>query len=135
MDLQVAPAVAAPLDAGFVAAALWNRAYRQRVEASGGEPLAFALERPNGNVSVFRTRILTQTPENRDLNRRYAERLLKFLLWQKGGNRVTVAGNGEVACWLAGVYGPEGARAFDYQFMGERVYRAPFEIAWAPYEK
>src|SRR5581483_7142621 len=29
----------------------------------------------------------------------------------------------------------KGARAFDFEFMGERVYRAPFEIAWSAYEK
>jgi predicted NBD/HSP70 family sugar kinase len=118
-----------------VPAALWNRGYRERVKADGGEPLGLALHRPNGNVSVFHTRILRHTPENRDVNRLYVERLLKFLLWQKGGNRVTVAGNGEVACWLAGVYSAEGRRAFDFRFMGERVYRAPFEIGWIPYDK
>lgn len=133
--LDVAASVPPTLEKSFLAAALWNRAYRARAAAEPSEPLAFALERPNGNTSVFETRILRHAPENRALNLRYAERLLKFLLWQKGGHRITVAGSGEVACWLAGVYSAEGPRAFDYQFMGERVYRAPFEIAWAPYEK
>ena len=55
-------------------------------------PLALALERSDGSVSVFRTRISPR--HEAALNQRYAERLLKFLLWQKGGYRVTVAGDG-----------------------------------------
>ena len=132
---DIAPRVTPALHRTFLPGAVWNRAYRERVSAAESEPLALALHRPNGNVSVLHTRILRQTPETRALNQRYAERLLKFLLWQRGGHRVTVAGNGEIACWLAGVYSAEGARAFDFEFMGERVYRAPFEIAWVPYEK
>ena len=53
-------------------------------------PLALALERSDGSVSVFRTTI---SADDAALNQRYAERLLKFLLWQKGGYRVTVAGD------------------------------------------
>ncbi len=123
------PAVAAPLQPGFEPAALWNRAYRQQVRREGGETLAIALERPNGNVSVFPTEILRHTAENRARNERYVERLLKFLLWQKGGNRATIAGNPEIGGYLASVYAATGARAFDREFMGERVYRAPFEIS------
>jgi predicted NBD/HSP70 family sugar kinase len=130
---EIAASVTAPLDPGWTPAALWDRAFRECVREHGGEPIAIALERPNGNVSVYRTEILRHTPDNRELNRRYAERLLKFLLWQKGGNRVTIAGNRELAGWLASVYSPEGSRAFDYTFMGESVYRAPFEIANTPY--
>jgi predicted NBD/HSP70 family sugar kinase len=133
--LDISPAVAPPLEHGFLPAAIWNRAYRELVSASANEPLAFALERPNGNASVLRTNILRHTPENRALNQRYAERLLKFLLWQKGGHRITIAGNGDIASWLAGMYSAEGKRAFDHQFMGERVYLAPFEIARVPYDK
>lgn len=130
----ITPSVTTPLQHGFVPAALWNRAYRDRVrESGGGEPLALALERPNGNISVYRTAVLGD--DNLPLTDVYVERLLKFLLWQKGGHRVTVAGNPDLARWLARVYSPDGARAFDYLFMGERVYRAPFEIVSVPYEQ
>jgi predicted NBD/HSP70 family sugar kinase len=59
---------------------------------------------------------------------RYVERLLKFLLWQKGGCRVLVAGAEEIAPALATIYHPAGARAFDHLFMGEKVQGAPFVI-------
>jgi predicted NBD/HSP70 family sugar kinase len=122
------------LDPDFIPASLWNRAYSAAVARAGGEPLALALERSNGSVSVFRTTILSHQGPNVAINQRYTERLLKFLLWQKGGWRVTVAGNPALAGYLGSVYGPGGARAFDYEFMGERVYGRAMEVVHAPYE-
>ena len=55
-------------------------------------------------VSVFRTAILPHEGDNVAVNQRYAERLLKFLLWQKGGCRVTIAGDPRIADYLRGVY-------------------------------
>jgi predicted NBD/HSP70 family sugar kinase len=87
-----------------------------------------ALERGRGSVSVYRTAILPHQGANAEWNCRYAERLLKFLLWQKGGWRVMVSGEPGVAGYLSAVYSPAGARAFDHRFMGERVYGRPFTI-------
>jgi predicted NBD/HSP70 family sugar kinase len=115
------------LDSEFVPASLWNRAYRARVKESGRN-LALALERSDGSVSVFRTTVLPHEGKNVAINNRYVERLLKFLLWQKGGYRVTIGGDARIADYLRTVYAPEGARAFDYQFMGERVYGRPMAI-------
>jgi predicted NBD/HSP70 family sugar kinase len=97
-------------------------------ESGGGDNLAIALERSDGSVSVFRTAVLAHGGANVEANYRYVERLLKFLLWQKGGYRVTIGGDARIADYLRSVYAPEGARAFDYQFMGERVYGRPMAI-------
>jgi predicted NBD/HSP70 family sugar kinase len=134
--LPISPQFRPVLDPAFVAAALWNRAYRDAVKASGGgEPLAFALERSDGSISVFRTAILPHERSNEALNVRYAERLLKFLLWQKGGYGVTVGGNAALAKSLRGIYAPGGARAFDHDFMGEMVYGRPMTIESATYDR
>jgi predicted NBD/HSP70 family sugar kinase len=122
------------LDSEFVPASLWNRAYRARVKEIGGRNLAIALERSDGSVSVFRTAVLPHEGKNVAINNRYVERLVKFLLWQKGGYRVTVGGDARIADYLRRVYAPGGARAFDYQFMGERVYGRPMEIANTAFE-
>jgi predicted NBD/HSP70 family sugar kinase len=123
------------LDPSFQPASLWNRAYRALVSQSpGATPLALALERSDTGISVFRTSILPDNPETADLSRRYAERLLKFLLWQKGGCRITVAGHPEIARYLRTVYAPGGVRAFDYEFMGERIYGKPLTIQSAAFE-
>ncbi len=65
---------------------------------------------------------------------RYLERLLKFLLWQKGGYRITIAGNPELAECLRRIYAPGGARAFDHNFMGDLVYGHPMTIESAAFD-
>jgi predicted NBD/HSP70 family sugar kinase len=133
--IEVHPEFRPVLDPEFLPAALWNRAYRSLVEqTAGARPLSLALERSDGSVSVFRTATLPPDGAAVEINQRYVERLLKFLLWQKGGYRVTVAGEPALADSLRRVYAHGGARAFDHQFMGERVYGHPMEIVGAPPE-
>jgi predicted NBD/HSP70 family sugar kinase len=122
------------LDPEFLPASLWNRAYRALAAAGGADPLAIALERERGSVSVFRTAILPHDPGNAAVNHRYVERLLKYLLWQKGGFRVTIAGEPAIADFLRAAYSAQGPRAFDYQFMGDRVYGRPMVIESVPYD-
>lgn len=130
------PGVVPPLDPGFRPASLWNRAYRDAVRASGSpQPLALALHRPNGCVSVFETALLPHSAEFASLNEFYAERLLKFLLWQRGGHHVTVAGDPAIANFLARTYSPSGARAFDHEFMGYRVYGTPLTFESVPHDR
>ena len=131
----LSPAFRPALDPGFQPASLWNRAYRALVaERGGGIPLALSLERSDGAVSVFRTAILPHDSRTAEINRRYVERLLKFLLWQKGGWRITVAGDAGLSDYLRGVYAPAGERAFDYEFMGERIYGKPLIVASAAFD-
>jgi predicted NBD/HSP70 family sugar kinase len=134
--MKVDPKFRPVLDPEFIPASLWNRSFRAAVHRQcGGDPLALALERGDGSISVFRTAILPHKGENVGVNERYVERLLKFLLWQKGGWRVTVAGDRNIADYLRGVYANGGTRAFDAQFMGDRVYGREMTIAHVPYHR
>jgi predicted NBD/HSP70 family sugar kinase len=133
--ISVSPQFVPVLDPGFVPACLWNRAYLAKVrESGGGRKVIVALERGDGSVSVFSTAVLPHAGANVALNQRYIERLAKFLLWQKGGFRITVAGEPELAAYLRGVYSPEGERSFDHSFMGERIYGHPFAVESVAYE-
>src|SRR5690606_18625783 len=38
------------------------------------------------------------------------------------------AGDARITRYLQGIYSPSGARAFDYHFMGERVYGQPMAL-------
>jgi len=117
------------LDPDFVPAVLWNRSYADKVaKTPGSKPLAISLERGDSTVSVYRTNVLPQTGENNGLNIRYVERLLKFLLWQRGGYRVLIAGEPEIARQVRAIYSPGGQRAFDHDFMGRKVYGHPMEV-------
>jgi predicted NBD/HSP70 family sugar kinase len=132
--ISVSPKFRPVLDTEFLPVSLWNRAYRALAQGCGARPLAIALERGDGAVSVFRTATLPHEGGNIGVNHRYTERLLKYLLWQKGGCRITIAGCPRIAGYLRGVYSSEGARAFDYRFMGERVYGRPMTIESVPYD-
>ncbi|MBL9215614.1 MAG: ROK family protein [Opitutaceae bacterium] len=128
------PSLPPPLDPGFLPAVLWNRAYAALVERDPGRRrLGLGLVRSGSSGSRHETWILSAGHPAAELTHRYAERLLKFLLWQKGGHRVLVAGAPDVAASLARTYAPGGARAFDAEFMGPRVYRSPFAVAAADF--
>ncbi|HLK50558.1 MAG TPA: hypothetical protein VKT49_20600 [Bryobacteraceae bacterium] len=133
-QISVSPKLRPPLDAEFVPASLWNREYRAAAAGGGGSRLALALERSDGSVSVFRTTVLPLSGPYGALTRRYVERLLKFLLWQRGGYRLTVGGDERMADLIGSVYAPGGPRDFDRRFMGHRVYGRAFEIRRTSFE-
>ena len=62
--ISVTPKFRPVLDPEFVPASLWNRAFRALAQIGGAEPLAIALERSDGAVSVFHTAILPHEGEN-----------------------------------------------------------------------
>jgi len=124
------------LDEDFRPAVLANRAFLQAVRESGASvPLIFALERANGCVSRFETDIFAESHPSAPANLPYAERLLKFLLWQRGGCRIHVGGPASIGRYLHACYQPGGLRSFDCHFMGENIYEKPFEIVVCPAEK
>ena len=129
MNITVTPAVVPELDPAFMPAVLWNRAYRKAAADSGkAVDIVIALYRPNGTVSTYETAILPVNAETKDLTIRYVERLVKFLLWMKGGWKVGIYGAPEIAEALAAIYSKDGERKFDYEMMGDRIYGRTFEV-------
>jgi predicted NBD/HSP70 family sugar kinase len=125
----VAPAFVPPLEFEFRPAALATRAFRQEVAASGrGVPLVIGLERSDGAASRFETVAFPDGHPRAAANLTYAERLVKFLLWARGGWKLTIGGPQTVADYVARTYAPGGARAFDYHFLGETVYGRSFTV-------
>ena len=119
------PALVPPLDPGFLPAVLFNRQVVAEARRSGQTtPLVIGVEREGGSVSRYETEIQpTADPDTL----RYAERIVKFLLWAQGGWRVYVGGPATVGEHLRSCYSPGGERAFDVDLMG-RVYERPFEV-------
>jgi predicted NBD/HSP70 family sugar kinase len=122
--LSQPPRVLPPLHPEFRPAWLANRAFRAEAMRAGGVRLVLALERDAGNVSLFDTLVLPEGHADAASNLRYAERVLKFLLWQKGGFRVSIAGPPAIAEHLAREYAAGGARAFDAEFFA-KIYEQP----------
>jgi predicted NBD/HSP70 family sugar kinase len=117
------------LDPGFLPAVLWNRAYQTRVRATGGAvDLGIALVRQDGTTFTHKTRILPPTAAHAQLNRKYIERLLKLLLWQKGGCTILVKGPDAVVRMLTAAYAAKGLRAFDRDLVGRRMFGRFIEV-------
>jgi predicted NBD/HSP70 family sugar kinase len=115
-----------PFDPDFLPASLFNRRFRERA-GKNGLPLRLALERADGSVSTFTSVVLPPGGENTALNQLYVERIVKFLLWQRGGWKVYVGGPAEVGEYVKKAYATGGAREFDATFMGG-VYEHPFTV-------
>lgn len=124
------PKLGPELDPGFRPASLWNRAFAAAVRESGqAVPFALALERDGGQVSVYRTQLFPsgQRPEWDAANWLYVERLVKCLLWMRGGWKIIAGGSEYIGQKLKEAYAPGGLRAFDQEFMGG-VYERPFTV-------
>ena len=129
------PRIVPPLDARFAPAVLANHAFLKLAQKSGkAVPLVIGLERSDGSISVFRTECFDERSEPAPLNLPYAERLVKFLLWQHGGWRVIVGGPPSIGEHIRAVYAPQGPRVFDHNFMGG-VYEHKFTVEITEPEK
>ena len=110
------------LDPGYIPFGIWAQAYGKGAK----QPLAIAVEREDGRVTVRNTKIYG-TPDMEEADYRYVERYVKFLLWSVGGFKIYVCGSSKLAQRLAQAYTPQGARAFDVQFMQD-VYEKTVEV-------
>jgi predicted NBD/HSP70 family sugar kinase len=121
------PQIQPPLEEDFCPAVLANRKY-QAETARIGVPLVIGLERSNGEISRFESRVFPPGHPNAGENLEYVERLVKFLLWQRGAFRVYIGGPQEIGIYISRCYAPDGARRFDFHFMGEQVYEQAFQV-------
>jgi predicted NBD/HSP70 family sugar kinase len=129
MKIPINPAFRPVLDPDFIPAALWNRAYRAKVKADpAARTIDLALCRNDGTTFRWSGKILSATAENAALTLRYIERHVKFLLWQKGGSRLLVAGAPDVAASLAAIYSENGERTFDWGFIGTKIFGEPISV-------
>ncbi|WP_193211608.1 ROK family protein [Luteolibacter marinus] len=115
------------LDPEFRPASLWCRDFDDRCRLHGSRDVAIRLTRPDGTFTTHRETLLPPAPEWRELNLRHLERIIKFLLWARGGNRVSIAGAPELCEDLRQIYSKRGARAFDADFI-RKVFSAELVI-------
>ena len=101
-------------------------AFREAFLAGARKPIGVAVERSNGQMAAVET-FLHGTEEMRDADRYYIERLVKTLLWMKGGFRIYIRGDEEMADYLRSLYCEGGRQFFDYDYMAH-VFEHPFEI-------
>jgi len=120
LDIDITIKNTPPLDLGFIPMAVFNREFLKQAKT----PITIGVERDGGKRAVYNTFI---TGTNTDVDKYYVERIVKYLLWAKGGFSVQVYGSEEITEHIKQAYSPKGKYSFDYYFM-EKIYEQPFEV-------
>ena len=103
-----------PLEPGFRPAALANRAFA----AEASVPVRIALEQADGSVFRFETGALPDGHPQASGNFTHLERMLKFLLWSRGGHRIYFRGPKPLGEALQKYYRESATGKFDSEIVG-----------------
>ena len=126
--------VKAILDQGFQPMMLVYREFTEAAKKAGGKRLVIGIERNKGYVSAFETVVYPDGCGHDDENYAFVERLVKSLLWVRGGHKIIIAGSKPIADRLAAAYTATGERAFDFDFMSG-VYETAVTVEYRPIEQ
>ncbi len=110
------------LDPDFLPLKKFNEAFL----AGAKKPVSIAVERSGGQMATCHT-FIHGTEERHQADCYYINRLVKTILWVKGGFRIYVAGDAGIYEYLKKAYSAEGEQDFDYDYMGN-VFEHPFEV-------
>ena len=108
-------------DPGFIPFGVWAKAYLQEAD----RPFKIAVERDHGKITVYETRLRGEAFAAANI--RFAERLVKMLLWSAGGFRIYLQGDDTIAAQIRDAYRPGGAREFDAGFEFD-MFERPLEV-------
>ena len=112
------------LDRDFFPLYKFNHAFL----ASAAKPVGIALERSGGEMASVHT-FIHGTAEMREADRYYIRRLVKSMLWMKGGWRVYVSGDRNMCEYIRGCFSANGCQAFDWDYFS-KIYERPFEVVY-----
>ena len=110
------------LDPAFIPMLKFNRAFL----STARKPVSIAVERSDGQIATVHT-FVHGTSEMAEADHYYVNRLVKTILWMKGGFRVYVAGDEGTYEYLKKAYSSGGEQDFDFNFMSS-VFEHPFEV-------
>ena len=96
------------LDPDFMPLMRFNHAFL----ADAKKPVGIAVERADGQMASCHT-FIHGTPEMEEADHYYIERIVKTILWMKGGFKVYVSGDEGVCDYLKSVYCASGQQEFD----------------------
>ena len=112
------------LDKGFIPLHKFHEAYFELAK----KPVGIAVERANGEMASVET-FICGTDEMRQADHYYLNRLVKTILWMKGGFKVYVRGDEDSYEYLKKAFSAEGEQAFDWDYMAG-VFEHPFEVVY-----
>lgn len=120
--IEIAVKNAPKLDPEFMPILKFNRSFL----ATAKKPVSIAVERANGQMATCHT-FVHGTPEMAEADHYYVNRLVKTILWMKGGFKVYVAGDEGTYEYLKKAYSAGGEQDFDFDYMAN-VFEHPFEV-------
>ena len=110
------------LDPGFLPLQRFNEAFLSGAD----KPVGIAVERANGEMASVET-FIHGTEALREADHYYIDRLVKTMLWMKGGYKIYVRGDADTCAFLRSIYCAGGKQEFDWDYMAH-VFEHPFEI-------
>lgn len=113
------------LDKNYYPMYLYQKDFLNDANKEGSAPFILVLERGEGEFERYETALYAKGHEKENL--RYASKLVKTMLWAYGGYKFYLYGGESVIAGLREIYSQNGARAFDFNFMGN-VYLRPLEF-------
>ena len=123
------PRILPPLERDFLPLSVLMRDFHTAVARGKKQPLAISIVRNQGFTSTFRMNVFPDGVGKDGENCAIVERIVKSLLWIKGGYKIIIAGSKAIYEHIAACYRLGGTRDFDVELMA-RVYEQPFEVEY-----
>lgn len=119
----------AKLDPGFMPMVKVISDFKKKVSEADSQELIVCVERNNGLIATYKLDVFRENSGHDEENYEVVERIIKTLLWAKGGYKIYIAGSKYIYERISADYSRGGAREFDLDFMS-RVYETDFEVVY-----
>ncbi|MBE7038804.1 MAG: ROK family protein [Ruminococcaceae bacterium] len=103
--------------------------FNERVKKADSQKIVICVERNNSLIASYKMDVFKDGTGHDEENYEIVERLIKTLLWVKGGFKVYIAGSKCIFDRIYDDYKIGGTREFDFNFMS-RVYEKTFEVVY-----
>ena len=100
--------------------------FNQEYLKGATKPVSVAVERADGQMATCHT-FIYGTEEMYEADCYYIERIVKTVLWMKGGFKIYVAGDEKIYEYLKATYNAGGQQEFDWDYMAN-IFEKPFEV-------
>lgn len=123
------PRVLPTLDTEFRPAVLALKHFVETARAtSQSQTVRLALEQTDGSIYHYTTELFADNAPQAAGNYTHIERILKFLLWSRGGWRIYFDGPAAIAQKLAAHYRDDATGRFDSDMVGSKMFDQPLEV-------
>lgn len=110
------------LDPDFIPILKFNKAFLLEAKV----PVSISAERSDGQMARIDT-FVHGTPEMQRADHYYIDRLVKTILWMKGGYKIYVSGSDDIYDYLKNTFCHGGSRDFDFHFMSD-IFEKDFSV-------